>query len=90
MRKMKDSGIEWIGEMPDTWRLNKIGQLFNLRNKKVSDKLYAPLSVSRSGVVTQMESVAKSDASDDRKLVLAGDFAINSRSDRKQSCGVSS
>lgn len=38
----------------------------------------------------QMESVAKSDANDDRKLVLAGDFAINSRSDRKQSCGVSS
>lgn len=90
MRKMKNSGIEWIGEIPDSWRLNKIGQLFNLRNEKVSDKLYAPLSVSRGGVVPQMESVAKSDANDDRKLVLAGDFAINSRSDRKQSCGVSS
>ena len=87
---MKNSGIEWIGEIPDSWRLNKIGQLFNLRNEKVSDKLYAPLSVSRGGVVPQMESVAKSDANDDRKLVLAGDFAINSRSDRKQSCGVSS
>lgn len=86
---MKDSGIEWIGAIPDSWRLNKIGQLFNLRNEKVSDKDFAPLSVSRGGVVPQMESVAKSDASDDRKLVLIGDFAINSRSDRKQSCGVS-
>ena len=85
---MKDSGIEWIGAIPDSWRLNKIGQLFNLRNEKVSDKYFAPLSVSRGGVVPQMESVAKSDASDDRKLVLIGDFAINSRSDRKQSCGV--
>ena len=37
----------------------------------------------------QLENVAKSDASDDRKLVLKGDFAINSRSDRKMSCGVS-
>lgn len=86
---MKDSGIEWIGTIPDSWQLNKIGQLFNLRNEKVSDKDFAPLSVSRGGVVPQMESVAKSDASDDRKLVLIGDFAINSRSDRKQSCGVS-
>ena len=86
---MKNSNIQWIGQIPDSWRLNKIGQLFNLRNEKVSDKVYAPLSVSRGGVVPQMESVAKSDASDDRKLVLVGDFAINSRSDRKQSCGVS-
>lgn len=86
---MKNSNIQWIGAIPDSWQLNKIGQLFNLRNEKVSDKDFAPLSVSRGGVVPQMESVAKSDASDDRKLVLIGDFAINSRSDRKQSCGVS-
>lgn len=31
----------------------------------------------------------KSDANDNRKQVLTGDFVINSRSDRKQSCGVS-
>ena len=86
---MKYSGVKWIGEIPDNWKLNKIGQLFNLRNEKVSDKDYSPLSVSKGGVVTQMENVAKSDASDDRKLVLKGDFAINSRSDRKMSCGVS-
>lgn len=35
MRKMKNSGIEWIGEIPDSWRLNKIGQLFNLRNERL-------------------------------------------------------
>lgn len=86
---MKYSGVEWIGEIPENWKLNKIGQLFNLRNEKVSDKYYSPLSVSKGGIVPQMENVAKSDASDDRKLVLKGDFAINSRSDRKMSCGVS-
>ena len=37
-----------------------------------------------------MENVAKTDANDNRKLVLENDFVINSRSDRKQSCGVSS
>lgn len=86
---MKYSGVEWIGKIPENWKLNKIGQLFNLRNEKVSDKDYSPLSVSKGGIVPQMENVAKSDASDDRKLVLKGDFAINSRSDRKMSCGVS-
>ena len=86
---MKYSGVEWVGEIPENWKLNKIGQLFNLRNEKVSDKDYSPLSVSKGGIVPQMENVAKSDASDDRKLVLKGDFAINSRSDRKMSCGVS-
>lgn len=86
---MKYSGIEWIGDMPDTWELVKIGSLFLCRNEKVSDTDYPPLSVSRGGVVPQMENVAKSDANDNRKLVLAGDFAINSRSDRKQSCGLS-
>lgn len=40
------------------------------------------------GVVPQLETAAKSDAHDDRKLVCKGDFAINSRSDRRGSCGI--
>lgn len=28
MRKMKDSGIEWIGEIPEEWRITTIGKLF--------------------------------------------------------------
>ena len=86
---MKNSGIEWIGEIPDSWELYKIGSLYHCRNEKVNDTDYPPLSVSKGGVVPQMEGVAKSDATDNRKLVLANDFVINSRSDRKQSCGVS-
>lgn len=33
-RPMKDSGIEWIGEIPQDWEVAKIGNLFNLRNEK--------------------------------------------------------
>jgi type I restriction enzyme S subunit len=40
------------------------------------------------GVVPQLETAAKTDAHDDRKLVKKGDFAINSRSDRRGSCGI--
>ena len=89
MRQMKDSGIEWIGEIPEEWNLIKIGSIFRCRNEKVNDTDYPPLSVTRNGIVPQMENVAKSDANDNRKMVKANDFVINSRSDRKQSCGVS-
>lgn len=85
---MKDSGIEWIGIIPESWGCEPIGSHFECRNTKVSDKDYPPLSVAKIGVVPQMENVAKTDANDARKLVKAGDFVINSRSDRKQSCGV--
>ena len=90
MREMKDSGIAWIGEIPADWQIKRIGHLFQNRNEKVNDTDYPPLSVSKGGIVPQMENVAKSDANDNRKMVCVNDFVINSRSDRKQSCGVSS
>ena len=80
---------KWINKIPSHWECKKIGNLFTLRNEKVSDKVYEPLSVSKNGVVPQLESAVKTDAGDNRKLVLKGDFVINSRSDRKGSCGVS-
>lgn len=86
---MKNSGIEWIGEIPDDWEVSKIGQLYEERKTKVSDTVYPPLSVTMQGILPQLETAAKSDAHDDRKLVLKGDFAINSRSDRRGSCGIS-
>lgn len=88
--RMKDSGLEWLGEIPDKWRLSRIGSVYELRNLKVSDKDYIPLSVTKKGVVPQLETAAKTNAHDDRKLVKKGDFVINSRSDRRGSCGISS
>lgn len=86
---MKNSGVEWIGELPDDWEVSKIGQLYEERRTKVSDTIYPPLSVTMQGILPQLETAAKSDAHDDRKLVLKGDFTINSRSDRRGSCGIS-
>ncbi len=81
--------IEWLGKIPDSWQIKKINALYKLRNEKVSDYDYNPLSVSMKGVVPQLESTAKSDDHDNRKLVRKGDFAINSRSDRRNACGIS-
>ena len=89
MRKMKKSKIEWVGEIPETWEVQRIGGFYSLRNEKVSDKIYSPLSVTMKGVVPQLETAAKTNDGDNRKLVRKGDFAINSRSDRRGSCGIS-
>lgn len=89
MREMKDSGIEWIGAIPQDWLLSKIGSLYTQRNEKVSDKDYQPLSVTMQGILPQLATAAKTDDGDNRKLVRVGDFAINSRSDRRGSCGIS-
>ncbi len=88
-REMKDSGVPWIGEIPKEWNIDTIGNLYTLRTEKVSDKDYAPLSVTKMGIVPQLETAAKTDDGDNRKLVKVGDFAINSRSDRRGSCGIS-
>lgn len=86
---MKDSGIEWIGEIPEEWEVTEISGLYCARNTKVNDVDYPPLSVTKQGVLPQLENVAKSDDHDNRKLVKKGDFVINSRSDRRGACGIS-
>lgn len=83
------SSAKWLGTLPSHWMCKKMGALFTERKTKVSDRDYAPLSVTKSGILPQLEHVAKTNDGDNRKLVCIGDFVINSRSDRKGSCGVS-
>ncbi len=85
----KDSGVEWLGEVPEHWEVKRVGYYFDERREKVSDKDFEALSVTKNGVVPQLETAAKTDDGDNRKKVCAGDFVINSRSDRKGSSGAS-
>ncbi|RWU13369.1 restriction endonuclease subunit S [Anoxybacillus flavithermus] len=85
---LKESGVEWIDKIPAHWELRRIGQLFKFRNEKVSDEEYMPLSVTKDGVVPQLENVAKTMHNENRKKVLKGDIVINSRSDRRGSSGL--
>lgn len=79
----------WIGPVPDHWAVEPMARWFRERKTTVSDVDFAPLSVTMQGIVPQLEHVAKSENNSNRKLVRAGDFAINSRSDRKGAAGVS-
>lgn len=85
----KPTGLAWLPEIPRHWKCAKIRELFTERIQKVSDKEFAPLSVSKGGIVPQIATVAKTDNGDNRKRVKVGDFVINSRSDRKGSSGIS-
>lgn len=80
---------KWYLKIPSTWKSTKMRTLFIERVTKVSDKDYQALSVGKMGVVPQLEDAVKTDNGDNRKLICAGDFAINSRSDRKGSSGIS-
>ena len=84
----KETNIEWLGSIPSDWDCKKVGNFFLERSEKVDDKSYPALSVTKSGIVEQLKDVAKSNDSDNRKLVKKNDFVINSRSDRKGSSGI--
>jgi len=85
----RNSGEVWLGEVPEHWELTRLGTRFFERRTKVSDKDFAPLSVTKQGILPQLDNAAKTNDGDNRKLVKAGDFVINSRSDRKGSSGIS-
>lgn len=78
-----------LASAPPHWRVTRLGQVFRERKDKVSDKDFPPLSVTKHGVVPQLDTAAKTDDGDNRKGVRVGDFVINSRSDRKGSSGLS-
>ena len=91
MRQMKDSGIEWIGEIPDTWKLCKGRYLFKQRNlcgNNIEMQLLSPTQ--KFGVIPQgkyeelsgMNAVKINEKTDlaTLKTIHQGDFCISLRS----------
>lgn len=39
----KDSGVAWLGEVPEHWEVKRLGYYLSERREKVSDKDYQPL-----------------------------------------------
>lgn len=50
MRKIKDSGIEWIGQIPKEWDIVRVKQAFIRKNEKAQQENPVVLSLARSGV----------------------------------------
>ena len=84
-RKMKDSGIEWIGEIPEGWELIKAKYLFSPRNEKGNSTLILLSPTQKYGVIpqSQLDGVVQVKESTDLrafKTIHIGDFVISLRS----------
>ena len=49
-RQMKDSGIEWIGEIPADWSMKRVKHIFTRKNEKAMQQNPTILSLARDGV----------------------------------------
>lgn len=83
-RPMKDSGIEWIGEIPEEWEVTRIKNIFTLRDERNSLPLEEVNLISLytdKGVVQHcdLEKTTGNKASnaDGYKLVYENDIVVN-------------
>ena len=84
-RKMKASGIEWIGEIPEGWEVVKAKYLFAQRNEKGNSALVLLSPTQKYGVIpqSQLEGVVQVKENTDLrafKTIHIGDFVISLRS----------
>ncbi len=83
MRKMKYSGVEWIGEIPANWKTIRIGKLFSLREERNIKpleevqllSLYTDIGVFPHG--EQEERGNKAVTADGYKIVKKNDIVVN-------------
>jgi type I restriction enzyme S subunit len=78
--EFKDSGVEWIGEIPKHWEINRLKFLFKIRKRIASSLGYDVLSITQKGIkVKDIDSGEGQLAMDYSKYQLAfkGDFAMN-------------
>ena len=95
MREMKNSGIEWIGEIPSDWKLERLKAIF-LERKEKNDPIKTNYILSLGaayGVVPYTEkegggNKAKEDLSDYR-LAYPNDIVMNSMNIISGSVGIS-
>ena len=77
---LKDSGIEWIGEYPSHWNVNKVNRLFEIKKDIANENGYDVLSVTQKGLkvkdITKNEGQMASDYSK-YQIVHKDDFVMN-------------
>lgn len=78
--KLKDSGIQWIGMIPEGWSVTKTGYLFKEEVRRSNDS-DIPLSLSQAdGLIAtdeMKENSLKTSSYDGWKKVLIGDLVLN-------------
>ena len=80
MRKMKYSGVEWIGEIPEDWGTVKVKQAFVKKNEKAQQENPVVLSLARSGVKVRDVSTNEGQVAEsyyNYNPVSVGDLLLN-------------
>ena len=77
---MKNSGVKWMGEVPEHWDLKRFKYLFKIRKRIAGKTGYDILSITQKGIkikdITSGEGQLSMDYSK-YQLVYKGDFAMN-------------
>ena len=84
-RKMRDSGVEWIGEVPEGWEIDKARRCFRQTNTRGNSSLVLLAATQKYGMYPQdrLEGVVKVKEDTDLQLfrtVHIDDFVISLRS----------
>ena len=86
--KYKDSGVEWLGEVPEHWGIGQSRRLFALRKDRAADGDEQLTASQKHGVILQKDFMEREDqrvvqvfkGADILKHVEPGDFVISMRS----------
>lgn len=77
--EMKDSGVEWIGEMPSHWNTLRLQKIYRIKKDIAGTAGYTVLSVTQHGIKPKNMDSKGQFALDYSKyqLVKSGDFVMN-------------
>lgn len=79
--KLKDSGVEWIGKIPEHWEVKKVKHLLKERNERSKDGLEPLFMMSQvHGLVVRSEYHSKAEvaqSSEGNKVVYKNDLVFN-------------
>ena len=92
-KRYKDSGVEWLGEVPEHWEVRRNLGVFDERKEcNQPEEELLSVTVSR-GIIRQSEITAKKDSSNDDKskykVVRVGDLAYNKMRAWQGALGIS-
>lgn len=80
--KMKDSGISWIGQIPEHWDITRIRHIFEESDEKIEDNSGILLSLSQyTGISLKSDcektGMSEAESTEGYKIVHKGQFVMN-------------
>lgn len=78
--KMKDSGVEWIGEIPEHWKVKRLKYVFRIVKRIAGELGHSVLSITQRGIKVKDINSGEGQLSMDYskyQLIHSGEFAMN-------------